>query len=155
MPIELGVWVRAQGQATGRVTRQFETGSLNTGRLGDEVVAGSLGMTATWEWQRFVNGSDFGVAATWEWQFGYGSVGMAAWEWQLGVAPPGRGPSGLGPSGRGPSGLGPSGRGPSGLGPSGRGPSGLGPSGRGSSRRGLVWVWSLGVKRKAVGEKAV
>ena len=71
------VWVRAHGQATGCVTRQFETGSLNTGRSGKEVVAGSLGVAA-WD------GSDLGMAA-WEWQrLGIGSVGMAAWEWQRG-----------------------------------------------------------------------
>ena len=35
------VWVRAHGQATGCVTRQFETGNLGTGRLGKAVEAGS------------------------------------------------------------------------------------------------------------------
>ena len=36
------VWIRAHGQATGCVTRQFETGNLGSGRLGKAVEAGRL-----------------------------------------------------------------------------------------------------------------
>ena len=34
------LWVRAQGQATGSVTREFETSNLGTGRLGKAAGAG-------------------------------------------------------------------------------------------------------------------
>ena len=98
--LALGTWVRAQGQATGCVTRQFETGNLGTGRMGKAVGAGSL-ERQLWFWRlesgkgtrpgncvchQAVRDRQFEAGSLNTGRLGKevvtGSLGIAAWGWQ-------------------------------------------------------------------------